>query len=153
LKGLNFLKNKTDPVAMEDSEYPPWLWDILNPKAKAEDENLAADLYCTFLPFPSPILPQPSSSFPEHFSNLNCITAKSKSKRTAAKKALKQGKITLDSLVQKVPIYEQSLDLPTGDGTVEGAIEAARARKELTKAMREKRRSVIKESNFLKTMG
>jgi hypothetical protein len=79
--------------------------------------------------------------------------AKSKAKRTAAKKALKQGKINLGSLVRKVPIYEQSVDLPTGDGTVEGAIEAATARKELTKAMREKRRSAIKETNFLKTMG
>lgn len=48
LKGLNYVKSKTDPVAMEDSEYPPWLWDILKPKAKAEDENLAADLYCKF---------------------------------------------------------------------------------------------------------
>jgi len=108
---------------MEDAEYPPWLWDILKPKAKAEDENLAADLY-----------------------------SKSKAKRTKAKKALKQGKIDLDSIVQKVPLYEQSVDLPVGDGTPEGAIAAARARKELTKAMREKRRNVIKESNFLKTM-
>jgi large subunit ribosomal protein L54 len=80
-------------------------------------------------------------------------TAKSKSKRTAAKKALKAGKINLDSITQKVPIYEQSLDLPTGDGTVGGAIEAVKARNELTKAMREKRRSGIKETNFLKTMG
>ncbi|KAE9969462.1 hypothetical protein BLS_005342 [Venturia inaequalis] len=122
LKGLNFLKAKTDPVAMEDSEYPSWLWDILKPKAKAEDDNLAADLY-----------------------------SKSKAKRTAAKKALKAGKINL-SASQKIPIYEQSLDLPIGDGTPEGAIEAAKARKELTKAMREKRRSSIKETNFLKTM-
>jgi large subunit ribosomal protein L54 len=78
--------------------------------------------------------------------------AKSKAKRTAAKKALKQGKIDIDSLAHKVPIYEQSVDLPTGDGTPESAMAAAQARKELTKAMREKRRSVIKESNFLKTM-
>ncbi|TLD26263.1 mitochondrial ribosomal protein subunit L37 [Venturia nashicola] len=122
LKGLNFLKAKMDPVAMEDSEYPAWLWDILKPKTKAEDENLATDLY-----------------------------SKSKAKRTAAKKALKAGKLDL-AATQKIPIYEQSLDLPTGDGTPEGAIEAAKARKELTKAMREKRRSSIKESNFLKTM-
>lgn len=29
LKGLNFVKGKNDPLAMEDDEYPPWLWDIL----------------------------------------------------------------------------------------------------------------------------
>lgn len=52
----------------------------------------------------------------------------------------------------KVPIYEQSIDLPSGDGTVQGAVEAATARSDLTKAMRAKRRSKIKEDNFLRTM-
>jgi large subunit ribosomal protein L54 len=51
-----------------------------------------------------------------------------------------------------VPLYEQSIDLPAGDGTVEGAMDAERAREELTKAMRVKRRAAIKEQNFLKTM-
>jgi large subunit ribosomal protein L54 len=52
----------------------------------------------------------------------------------------------------RVPIYEQSIDLPSGDGTAQGAIEAAKARNDLTKAMRERRRSAIKENNFLRTM-
>ncbi|KAK1035729.1 hypothetical protein LTR33_016434, partial [Friedmanniomyces endolithicus] len=37
LKGLNFMKNKQDPVAMEDHEYPDWLWNVL-----AEKESQAA---------------------------------------------------------------------------------------------------------------
>lgn len=56
-------------------------------------------------------------------------------------------------LVPKVPIYEQTIDLPAGDGTVEGALKAGEARGELTKAMRDKRRAGIKERNFLKAMG
>ena len=52
-----------------------------------------------------------------------------------------------------MPLYEQSIDLPSGDGTLEGAIEAEEARAELTKAMRGNRRAKIKEGNFLKTMG
>ncbi|BGP19403.1 hypothetical protein JCM10213_000640 [Rhodosporidiobolus nylandii] len=28
LKGLNYLKDGSDPVAKEDSEYPAWLWTI-----------------------------------------------------------------------------------------------------------------------------
>lgn len=162
---------------MEDSEYPSWLWDILKPKAKAEDDNLAADLYCKIFPSPNLVLPQrrrvhtaidsghleclcaflnltvshSPSFYPSTTQKLTLPPAKSKAKRTAAKKALKAGKINL-SASQKIPIYEQSLDLPIGDGTPEGAIEAAKARKELTKAMREKRRSSIKETNFLKTM-
>lgn len=58
-----------------------------------------------------------------------------------------------DLLVPKVPIYEQTIDLPAGDGTVAGAVQAADARGELTKAMRNKRRAAIKEANFLKAMG
>lgn len=57
-----------------------------------------------------------------------------------------------ESLIPKVPIYEQSIDLPAGDGTPEGARLAEAAREELTKAMRDKRRSKIKEGNFLKSM-
>ena len=45
------------------------------------------------------------------------------------------------------------MDLPAGDGTVEGAMEAGQARGELNKAMREKRRKKIKEDNFLRSMG
>jgi large subunit ribosomal protein L54 len=56
-------------------------------------------------------------------------------------------------LVPKVPIYEQTIDLPAGDGSLEGALNAAQGRGELTKAMRGKRRADIKEKNFLKAMG
>lgn len=56
-------------------------------------------------------------------------------------------------LTPKIPLYEQTIDLPTGDGSLEGAFEAAGARGELTKSMRNKRRANIKETNFLKTMG
>ncbi|KAF2397571.1 hypothetical protein EJ06DRAFT_584491 [Trichodelitschia bisporula] len=125
LKGLNFMKGQTDPVAMEDSEYPPWLWDILTVGKKGEESAVdAADLY-----------------------------SKSKTKRAKALKlARKQGLLGDEVADTKVPIYEQSIDLPTGDGTLEATIEAEQARKELTKAMRTKRRSEIKEKNFLKTM-
>lgn len=56
-------------------------------------------------------------------------------------------------LAPKVPLYEQTIDLPAGDGSLDGAVQAAGARGELTKAMRDKRRANIKEANFLKAMG
>lgn len=56
-------------------------------------------------------------------------------------------------LIPKVPIYEQTVDLPAGDGSLQGAHRAGEARGELTKAMRDKRRATIKEANFLKAMG
>ena len=53
----------------------------------------------------------------------------------------------------KIPLYEQTIDLPAGDGSLDGAVDAAGARGELTKAMRNNRRAGIKEKNFLKAMG
>ena len=50
-------------------------------------------------------------------------------------------------MAPKVPLYEQSVDLPAGN-----APEAGEKRAELTKAMRVQRRAKIKEGNFLKSM-
>lgn len=53
LKGLNFTKGKQDPVALEDSEYPSWLWGILN-EGEAKDASGSAvsegDLFCKLMP-------------------------------------------------------------------------------------------------------
>jgi large subunit ribosomal protein L54 len=49
LKGLNFMKNKQDPVAMEDHEYPDWLWEVLAEKKEAASSKGAdaeGDLFC-----------------------------------------------------------------------------------------------------------
>lgn len=46
LKGLNFMKNKTDPVAGEDGEYPSWLWGVLDAVKKDSQEGEAeGDLF------------------------------------------------------------------------------------------------------------
>jgi large subunit ribosomal protein L54 len=58
-----------------------------------------------------------------------------------------------EMMVPKIPVYEQTVDLPSGDGSLAGAVEAQGKREELTKAMREKRRKDIKERNFLTAMG
>lgn len=87
---------------------------------------------------------------------LICWIAKSKKQRQKAAKAMrkleKQRLLHPELLEPKVPLYEQSIDLPFGDGSVEGARVADKARDDLTKSMREKRRAKIKEDNFLRTM-
>jgi hypothetical protein len=49
LFNINYFKNKADPVALEDSEYPAWLWTVLDSGKKntkgAED---VGDLYCMY---------------------------------------------------------------------------------------------------------
>jgi large subunit ribosomal protein L54 len=49
LKGLNYLKGRDDPVALEDEEYPEWLWHCLDVKKKSGDEEGAVgDLFCIY---------------------------------------------------------------------------------------------------------
>jgi large subunit ribosomal protein L54 len=79
--------------------------------------------------------------------------AKSKKQRRIAAKALRKQQLLNPGLLEpKVPLQEQSIDLPRGDGTVAGNKSAMEARGELTQAMRKQRRAKIKESNFLKSM-
>lgn len=107
---------------MEDSEYPEWLWTILQRQEK-KAETAAGDLF-----------------------------SKSKKQRRLAAKRLRKEQM-LNPPVPKIPLYEQTIDLPAGDGSLDGNVQAAGARGELTKAMRTKRRGAIKEANFLKAMG
>lgn len=124
---MNFYKDKQDPVAMADEEYPAWLWRVLD-KTSADVGGVVVDE--------------------------GDLYAKSKKQRQRAAKALRKRALqNPDALVPKVPLYEQSVDLPGGDGSVEGAMKAGEARSGLTKAMRDKRRKAIKEDNFLRAMG
>jgi len=82
-----------------------------------------------------------------------CVAKSKKQRRVAAKRLRKEQALNPEMLVPKVPVYEQTVDLPAGDGSLGGAVQAAQARGELTKAMRDKRRAEIKEKNFLKAMG
>ena len=75
-----------------------------------------------------------------------------KSRQRARKEAAKIARMNPESLKPKVPLEQQTVDLPAGDGTVEGSIQAGESRQELTSAMRKARRKDIKESNFLKGM-
>jgi large subunit ribosomal protein L54 len=47
LKGLNFLKDRQDPVALPDEEYPEWLWTVLARQEKKGESGGAGDLFCT----------------------------------------------------------------------------------------------------------
>jgi large subunit ribosomal protein L54 len=69
--------------------------------------------------------------------------------KNAARRAAKNKQVEAEDAI---PINEQSVDLPVADGTVEGAQLALDTTRDLTKALRAKRRAAIKEANFLRTM-
>ena len=74
MEGLNYFKNKTDPVALADDAYPEWLWRCLDVQKKADDGSAddAGDEFCEcfpLLPFCSFWLSPPSpppSLFPQN---------------------------------------------------------------------------------------
>lgn len=124
------MKDGTDPVAMKDEDYPPWLWDCLDVMKKASEEDGLEDEF-----------------------------SKSKKKRKAAlrKKRAMEAELmaegNLEALAPKVPIPEQSVNLPGREGgSLEENLEALKARDQLTRAMRIDRKAKIKERNFLKSM-
>lgn len=147
LKGLSYVKGQDAPVAQEDSAYPDWLWGLLSPKVgkgesgAEEGEGEGGDLYCM------------STSAPILIPQLTPAAKSKKQRRLASKRAaLLAASAALNTLHRKIPLEQQSVDLPGGDGTVAGAIGAAEAREEVREAMRRERRRGIKEGNFLKGM-
>jgi len=55
LRGLNYFKSRPEPVALEDAEYPPWLWEVLAEKkslVNAGETQLDPRLFCTFALLP-----------------------------------------------------------------------------------------------------
>ncbi|KAI1368788.1 mitochondrial ribosomal protein L37-domain-containing protein, partial [Xylaria arbuscula] len=132
MTGLNYFKNKTDPLALADSAYPEWLWKCLDVQKKA-DEGEADDAGDEF-------------------------SKSKKQRRIAAKrqrvleaKLLAEG--NLEALAPKIPLQHQSINLPANEaGTTEGALQAVDAREELRRAMRRERKAKIKEGNYLKSM-
>ncbi len=50
LRGINYMKNQSDPLALPDAEYPAWLWTCLEPKDGAAGQagaNEAGTLLCS----------------------------------------------------------------------------------------------------------
>ena len=89
------------------------------------------------------------------------LTAKSKKQRRIANKAERKALKANPSLAfaaPKIPLEQQSIDLPAATPSAQDASEseaqrmAREAREDLTGAMRKTRRKKIKEGNFLKSM-
>ncbi|ORY65829.1 mitochondrial ribosomal protein L37-domain-containing protein [Pseudomassariella vexata] len=132
LQGLNYFKNKADPVALADDAYPEWLWRCLKVTEKhVEDGNTDAEA--------------------EFSKSKKQRRLAAKRQRALEVKLLAEG--NLEVLAPKIPLQQQSINMPANEeGTTEGAIAAAEAREELRKAMRKERKAKIKESNYLKSM-
>lgn len=124
------MKGRDDPVALPEEEYPEWLWKCLDATKKGGDDG--------------------DDVMGDEFS-------KSKKQRRMAAKRQRKLEARLiasgntEALAPKVPLQQQSIDLPwNAEGSVAGALDAVESREKVRKAMRGERRAKIKETNFLK---
>ncbi|KAI9654914.1 MAG: hypothetical protein M1829_000729 [Trizodia sp. TS-e1964] len=158
LVGLGFTKNNLDPIALEDHEYPAWLWECLGKSdgGKTDGREERGDLFCkTGLSFSHFLLEQIAYQLPTYtVANVYLLEAKSKKQRQAAAKQLRKAELANPaSFEPKIPIEEQTVDLLFDEqGSTQATLAAQALRGDLTKAMRKKRRASIKEANFLKGM-
>ena len=72
LKGLNFLKDRQDPVALPDEEYPEWLWSILERQEQKGESAAAGDLFCKLT---YRLIPYTSTTFSFHAINVSLLAA------------------------------------------------------------------------------
>lgn len=106
MSGLTYVKNPPKPlVALEDDEYPSWLWGLLDPKPVAGGES-AID---------------------------GGVDVASMSKKVRAKHERKQAKL-MAGMEKPIPLHEQSRDL-TGPGddartSVERRVELTKSMRE-----------------------
>ncbi|PGH08052.1 hypothetical protein GX51_01493 [Blastomyces parvus] len=128
LKGLNYLKNKPDVFAMEDHEYPDWLWGLLDEANAKKTADGKADVAA-----------------------MNKKQRIRHERKMAALAASQPRKIPLhEQAIDITPAdavpQQQSPEL------LEAAASSISTRTQITKSAREARRKSIKEANFLRGM-
>ncbi|KAL2008783.1 hypothetical protein VTN00DRAFT_6977 [Thermoascus crustaceus] len=128
LQGLNYFKNKPDVFALEDSEYPDWLWGLLdnsNKQSKAETGGV-----------------DPST--------MNKKQRKRHEKKMAALAASQPRKIPLHEQAVDITPAPYNADETGPKDIVAEAAASLEKRNEITKSAREARRKGIREANFLR---
>ncbi|KAJ5624297.1 hypothetical protein N7510_000606 [Penicillium lagena] len=127
MNGLNYFKNKPDVFAKEDSEYPDWLWDLLDDSGKQSNKKIGGV--------------DPNT--------LNKKQRKRFEKKLAARTKTLPPQIPAHHHASDItPAFYNRDGTPVD--TVADATESHQKRSEITKSAREARRKAIKESNFLR---
>ncbi|KAL4782041.1 mitochondrial ribosomal protein L37-domain-containing protein [Aspergillus varians] len=125
LSGLNYFKNKPEVVALEDSEYPEWLWSLLD-SSKKEAKKGGVD---------------PST--------LNKKQRKRYEKKMAARAATLPVQIPIHHQATDITPATYNRDGKVPEDLLVEAAESLETRSEITKSAREARRKAIREANFL----
>ncbi|EFR02186.1 hypothetical protein MGYG_05189 [Nannizzia gypsea CBS 118893] len=131
LAGLNYEKNKQDPIALEDHEYPDWLWTLLDKSAKKSEAGAGS----------------------VDVSTMNKKARRKHEKKMAALAASLPRTIPVHEQATDITPAEYNAATATGEAPadhIEVATAGLATRSEITKSARNARRKAIKESNFLR---
>ncbi|KAE8351336.1 mitochondrial ribosomal protein L37-domain-containing protein [Aspergillus coremiiformis] len=149
LTGLNYFKNQPEIVALEDSEYPDWLWELVAKKRKYKtleeidrstlkiwqqkiyDKKMAARLASRSPRYP--VHHHATDLVPAHYNRTRRLREATDDQPTGGQAT--GGQATGDEA--------------SGD-TLAEATESLEMCSEITKSAREARRKAIKEANFLR---
>ncbi|CEL07257.1 hypothetical protein ASPCAL10420 [Aspergillus calidoustus] len=126
LVGLNYFKNKPDIIAMEDEEYPEWLWTLLDSSNK-EVKKGGVD---------------PST--------LNKKQRKRYEKKMAARAATLPRQIPVHHQASDLTPADYNRTEKAPKDLLDEAADSLEKRSEITKSARLARRKAIREDNFLR---
>ncbi|KAJ5153012.1 uncharacterized protein N7482_009490 [Penicillium canariense] len=127
MNGLNYFKNKPEIIAKEDSEYPDWLWGLLEDAGKQSKTDKGGV--------------DPST--------LNKKQRKRYEKKLAARTGPLAPKTPAHHNSYDITPATYNRDAPSEDAFSD-ATDGLGKRQEVTKSARDARRKAIKESNFLR---
>ncbi|PYI01128.1 hypothetical protein BO78DRAFT_433889 [Aspergillus sclerotiicarbonarius CBS 121057] len=127
LNGLNYFKNKPDVVALEDSEYPEWLWSLLEDSKGSKTAKGGVD---------------PST--------LNKKQRKRYEKKMAARAANLPPQIPVHHHATDITPAAYNNDSAVPEDVLVAAAESIEKRTEITRSARDARRKAIREDNFLR---
>ncbi|PWN52284.1 hypothetical protein IE53DRAFT_385289 [Violaceomyces palustris] len=145
LKGLSILKDKADPVALPDSEYPDWLWKLLEDPSISSASSLAAET--------AGMTKGEARAATKR--NAKLARAAQKAADKAAEKAAKSASSNDSSSPEGVSPVEgltkESTLSVNANGSKVGAVdeEALKAEREKKRAMRKANKEAIKSRNFV----
>ncbi|KAH8694077.1 mitochondrial ribosomal protein L37-domain-containing protein [Talaromyces proteolyticus] len=127
MTGLDYIKNKPGIVALEDHDYPEWLWTLIDDGSKKKKEAGGVD---------------PST--------LNKKLRKRYDKKMAALAASRPRKIPVHEQSLDITPAEHNSEQNSSRDTLIEAVASLQKREEITKSARESRRKGIREANFLR---
>ncbi|PWY92698.1 hypothetical protein BO70DRAFT_357836 [Aspergillus heteromorphus CBS 117.55] len=126
MNGLNYFKNKPEVLALEDSEYPEWLWSLLD-DTKGKTERGGVD---------------PNT--------LNKKQRKRYDKKMAARAATLPPMIPVHHHATDITPASYNRTEAAPEDPLQAASESIEKRTEITRSARKERRKAIREDNFLR---